>query len=298
MGSMSKPLAGKLSSSLSRPLDGMGGVVRNTDPLSSIESSAEFDLDVTISDSFDPDVNNQLWKNLIVSPPSGASQTDYDQYLGGTASPSTDDPTFNGTAGSPSATWGFDGGDDFLTANGNNTFLNNLHKTDSNKQDFTIIYTGVNASSSLANIQMMGTGWAGSSGRQGWGLTFTGSVDRVQLTHYGDTGSGGSAEYLRIGPTGAMTPGENFIIGAAFTHSTNTAKVWINSGTPTTKVLSITASTSNAFFTFGAFLGEFVLSCGNGVKGRSCSGFNKALNNTEFTNIAERLGHRHEVTYV
>lgn len=70
-----------------------------------------FHLDATDADSYPG--SGQTWANLIASPADGSGQTDFDVWRGGSSSASTDDPTFNGTAGDSAAYWSFDGGDFF-----------------------------------------------------------------------------------------------------------------------------------------------------------------------------------------
>lgn len=89
-----------------------------------------FHLDATDADSYPG--SGQTWANLIDTPADGSGQTDFDVWRGGSSSASTDDPTFNGTAGDSAAYWSFDGGDYFLSTAGSSQspgFLNELHKT-------------------------------------------------------------------------------------------------------------------------------------------------------------------------
>jgi len=91
-------------------------------------ASTVFELDATRSDSTDG--SSQTWSNRTAAPADSAAQTDYDFYRGANSTATTDDPTFNGSAGSTAAYWSFDGGDFFSLKSGTNTtFLNNLHKT-------------------------------------------------------------------------------------------------------------------------------------------------------------------------
>lgn len=76
-------------------------------------------LDAGDSDSY---TSGQSWLDR--------SGNGYDFFLGATNSVTTDDPTFNGTAGrrSSSEYFSFDGGDIFQYDSANETWMNNLHK--------------------------------------------------------------------------------------------------------------------------------------------------------------------------
>tara|TARA_Y100001963_G_C6792809_1_gene456635 strand:- start:779 stop:1624 length:846 start_codon:yes stop_codon:yes gene_type:complete len=67
----------------------------------------------------------------------------YDFFRGSTNSASTDDPTFNGTAGdiSDSEYWSFDGGDYFQYDTSNESWMNNLHKDNADFTIATFLYT-------------------------------------------------------------------------------------------------------------------------------------------------------------
>jgi len=103
--------------------------------LDGVLSSTILQLDATVSASYAG--SGQTWSNLIAAPADGSAQTSYDFYIGADSSATSTDPTFNGTAGSSSAYFSFDGGDYFKKASANTTFLNNLHKS-SGGTDFWI----------------------------------------------------------------------------------------------------------------------------------------------------------------
>lgn len=102
----------------------------DVDVLDSVISSVCCDLDATISASYGG--SGQTWANLIASPADGAAQTDYDFFLGADGDVSTDDPTFTGTAGSNTAYWAMDGGDDWHSVvETNPPLMNIMHRTSS-----------------------------------------------------------------------------------------------------------------------------------------------------------------------
>lgn len=74
--------------------------------------------------------SGQSWLDL--------SGNGYDFFLGASNTPSTDDPTFNGTAGALTASefWSFDGGDYFRYDSANEAWMGNIHKDNAK---FTII---------------------------------------------------------------------------------------------------------------------------------------------------------------
>jgi len=88
--------------------------------------SAVLDLDATIFNSYSG--SGQVWSNLVPAPADGSAKTAYDFNLGDSSSPATNDPTFTGSAGSPSAYFALDGGD-YFSDPANTAFLNNLQKT-------------------------------------------------------------------------------------------------------------------------------------------------------------------------
>ena len=113
--------------SIQQVMLGLGGTTAVT-YLQTTVASTVFELDATRSDSTDG--SSQTWSNRTAVPADSAAQTDYDFYRGANSTATTDDPTFNGSAGSAAAYWSFDGGDFFSIKSGaNTTFLNNLHKT-------------------------------------------------------------------------------------------------------------------------------------------------------------------------
>jgi len=92
-----------------------------------IEASTVFDVDATQASSYGG--SGQTWANLVASPADGEGQTAYDLQLGNTGSPSTDDPTFTGSAGDSASYFLCDGGDNMslVNSNANAPFFNKLH---------------------------------------------------------------------------------------------------------------------------------------------------------------------------
>lgn len=92
--------------------------------------SAVMDLDATKSASY---TSGQTFANLVSAPNDGSTKTNNDFYRGTNSSVTTADPTFNGSAGSASAYFSFDGGDSFklvsATIADTPTFTT-MHRTD------------------------------------------------------------------------------------------------------------------------------------------------------------------------
>lgn len=100
---------------------------RNTNDVSSVISSACWDLDSTILASYNG--SDTHWRNLVASPADGNTQSSYDMMLGAIPTPHTTDPTFNGTAGDEAAYWSNDGGDQFKSLSQTDfAVMNNAHK--------------------------------------------------------------------------------------------------------------------------------------------------------------------------
>jgi hypothetical protein len=85
-----------------------------------LTSNCKLCLDAGDSSSYDG--SSQTWYDL--------SGNGFDWYCGATSGAEASDPTFNGSAGgkSPSEYWSFDGGDWFVMAVAEPSWINNLHK--------------------------------------------------------------------------------------------------------------------------------------------------------------------------
>jgi len=80
---------------------------------------------------------SQLWKNIEPTPDDSELQSAYHVMLGTALANTTDDPIFDGAAGSQAAFWTGTDTEIFDLIGGNTPFLNNLHKADG--QNFWII---------------------------------------------------------------------------------------------------------------------------------------------------------------
>ena len=114
-------------------------------PTLPITSGLEFYLDASVKQSVD--VPNQLWRNLVASPASGAAQSDYDFQMGAnTTAGDSDEPLHVGTAtgGHGNAYWNMGGDDQFQIAS-NTSFLDQLQDNGA-VWTFCLVYEAVDNS--------------------------------------------------------------------------------------------------------------------------------------------------------
>ena len=260
---------------------GGGGAITRESPLSAIVPSCVFDLDATLAASYDG--TSQLWKNLVPAPADGSAQTAYDFFLGDSASPSTDDPTFNGTAGSPAAYFSNDGGDKFRIAGGNTSFLKNLHKT-TGGVDYTIIVTwqtpAVGLIHALCNIV---SGSANITMHQ-----WTSSLTRMQYVQGGASGALAAQNH-----TGGTANADNFM---TWRRSGSDIIMGANAAAGTSYSPALVASSVDASDDYEIMRGGSGFSAA-GTRIYSIAMFNASLTNDEVAAIAAQLAIRHERTY-
>lgn len=212
-------------------------ITPNFSDLSSAISSTVFQLDATISASTDG--SSQTWANIIASPADGSAQTAYDFWRGGTNSVTTDDPTFNGSAGTNNAYWSFDGGDKFQLKTANTTFLNNLPKTTGGSA-YWFVVTG-NFSDTTGIDGLMGTGSATQTGV------------RVQTTVLNGINVGQREPSTNVTVSTAantFTDSVDFIFVVSVPAGGGTIRVWVNSRTGEDLTLTYTTGTNNSGNTF------------------------------------------------
>lgn len=254
--------------------------------MASILTSAIFDLDATILASFDG--TSQTWANLIGAPADGAAQTDYDFYRGADVTATTDDPAFNGSAGSPSAYFSFDGGDRFSIKSGSNTsFLNNLHKT-TGGSDWTCVaavYTPGISGNGIVNTQSA-TGDVGLR-------AFVTSAELLQVTQRGDTANATA----NSSPT-AISVTTPVIVGFGHSHSTNKTKFWVNSGTGIEVSHTYNATTASAVQPATIGWIPNAIPAENGFRLYAISMFNAYLSDGNMASLIAAYNARHGRTYV
>jgi len=247
-------------------------------------SNSIFDLDATIAESY---TSGQVWKNLIQHPSDRTYRSAYDFNLGASSSPSTDDPTFTGSAGSPSAYWSFDGGDYFSLAGTITDFLNTLHKG----RPHTLIMcfnTALNTDSTYGLFSSANTGSASQIGLSyKYGFSFYFFDQRILATNV-------QAQRGPISPAGAI----DRIVIFSYDPVANTVTTWNNSSTGSSVSWVFTKNNDNQSGgapSIGASGSSGKLP--NGSKLYSCAMLNKAINNTDAANIIAFYNARHKRTY-
>jgi len=250
-------------------------------PLSDIVPSCVFDLDATLEASYDG--TGQLWKNLVPAPADGELQTAYDFLLGTSSSPSTDDPTFNGTAGSPAAYFSLDGGDFFQIAGGNTAFLNKIHRT-TDGTPLTVIAAVKTPTSGI--IHCIGSA---SATLNSLTCQWTSSATRMQMFQAGAVNGFGQSH------TGGAANANNFL---TYTKNAATDSIGMGANTSTLTSYSPAPNATSANLTEP-------LRIGFGGSGASANGlwfysvavFNEILDATAIAAVKAQLELRHERTY-
>jgi len=240
-----------------------------TSDMASVVSSAVFDLDATMINSYGG--TGQTWSNLIATPADGSSQTAYDFYLGATSSATTDDPTFNGTAGTSSAYFSVDGGDLFTLKSGTNTtFFNNIHKTTGGSAGWMALALNVTDGGA---IRIMGTKSAANTNGLLMSLS---SSELITITQGNGTADVGASF---TGPTGTLPIGNPAVVIVSWSAGGTTMKRWMNNrssangtatwGTTTTNptaVMSIARSLTTGSLIYAASMGNALLTDADAAK--------------------------------
>ena len=260
--------------------------VSRSDPLSALLASTIYDLDATLAASYGG--SGQTWSNLIASPADGALQTDYDYTLGFSASPSTDDPTFTGTADDANAHFSFDGGDRMVFTNGLPDFFKKFHRTDT-AQDWTMVFAGkLPPSGSSFPFIRTGNSTAGAQGMQiAWQYS---GVPRILLTQYGDAASSNFIETADI-----PSYGDEFVMGIAYNHTAGEITIWANSSAGTRTSFTFNAATADAATNVLFYTTAFPA---NGSIIRAASAFNAKLSDADFAAVAGHYELRHNRSYL
>lgn len=246
-----------------------------------IASSAVFDLDATVADSYPG--SGTVIKNIIPVPADGESTAAYDLNFNGGIS----------FGGEGSAAYLETDGSGWLEIAANTDWINRWHRT-TGGEDFTLIMA--TKMPPLDRLSFFWTGQSGSSNRHGW-LSYIDnalSPNFIDLQQHGAI-AGGSGQRFRLVDPGAAY-GQDAIFGLGFDHATNTAKIWCNSATANTQALTLRESTADAFRTF-ALLREAVLS-DSGARLYAASGFAACLSDSLFEDIVTEYQSRHARVYL
>lgn len=189
-------------------------------------SNEEFHLSAANTSSWD--TGDTSWFNLTASPFSGASQSDYDFFLGTDATSETEDPTFTGTPGSAGAYFDFTRADgeymELELGSTSTTFLKNLHQA-SNTQDWTLAVAIQSGISSSGQYYTFTNGFGSTSIQYGFQYHYRGNdTGRAQFKNDSDT------ETATTSNTVAENDDAVFIL--SYDVSENTLTIWMDDQTP------------------------------------------------------------------
>jgi hypothetical protein len=161
----------------------------------------------------------QTWANTTSAPADGSSKTDYDFYLGTSSSGSSNDPTFNGTAGNNSSSeyFSFDGADCFTLAGSNTTFINSLHKNNA-----TFTFASLISIPTTANGYIFGDTSATSPGIALYRDT-SGDIRFYQMN--------GSTTQTVATDSGRLPSSSNAFVALSYTESTGAGIIYCHTGT-------------------------------------------------------------------
>lgn len=266
------------------------GVARDESGISnmqSVVSSAKFDVDATLSASYDG--TSQTWANFI-------SDTSYDFYLGATSGSEASDPTFNGTAGAADAYFSTDGGDFFRLIGANPSLPNGTHKaagTDSGPHWYAIAFRSPASWSATGGF--IGNGFANSD--SGFNLYHSASGEIILRYLDGDGGvNWNDATTIML-----STSTDYVIIFSGDMTTTDTVKIWVNTTTATDLTEDARDTTSNETdatdkLEIGAF-GTANLPINTGVRIYAVSGGEAQLTNADAALIFAEYESRHNRDY-
>lgn len=236
----------------------------------------EFQVEATNSDSYGG--SGQTWNNIVSSPWSGASQSDYDFNFGEDNLSSTDDPTFNGTAGDEAAYMSFDGGDLF-SLESNTAFVRDLHKT-TGGDDFWFAFAF-----QLPNDST--TDWLFSTGKNEGLRAF---INTSQSLGFRQTGASSS----QISASASVSEAADIIIVMSHSHSSNQTRFWVETttGEDVAHTFSTTTTDASDVLKLGR-LGDLSNFIANGTRFYTFAGGGKHLSDSEVSNIMNNIAANH-----
>jgi len=274
------PMGGGMQS-----LDGFGrlpfyGGAGGDGSLSDVVSSCVFDLDATQSGSYSG--SGQTWANLCTVPADGELQTAYDWVRGVNGSGGTDDPTFNGTAGTAGAYWSLDGGDWFTNLNTTTPFIRSIHKT-SGDYNFTIVMCVRFPTSGFGSFW----GTAQTTGSQGVHLFVSGTSAIIQHLN--------GATFANT--TRTVTTGVDCFFAISWNFTTPSGKSAYNARTFSSFTLNRNTTTTNSDSNLyiGRTNGANIMP--NTTRIKAISVFNTMLSDGELGSVCDAYNARHGVTY-
>jgi hypothetical protein len=251
------------------------------------------ELDATLSASYGG--SGQTWASVTASPADGASQTDYDFFLGETGTATSDDPTFTGSAGDSGAYFLMDGGDHFLQKT-NTTLINRLQAD--NGQDWWMVFAfhWPSTATSTNPILYATGGLPAETGIEIFiGSSGNGPAIRTRLNH----NRGSTRTVNNFNGAGYFVPGNDYLIGFTFDSGADTITHFRNLATPETSG-DINSDTGTANSTYNASLGRRGgggNNLSNNFRVYHASFGNGLLTSGQFSNIKNVLESRHGRTY-
>lgn len=245
---------------------GSGGI-----QLKSLVPSTVAEWDATQFSSYSG--TGQIWNNLTGD---GA----YNLALGTSTTPSTDDPTFVGTAGSPSAYWTNDGGDRFTLNGSNTTFLNALHKTTGGTSFW--IAVAMRVGDAATSVNLIGTNTSASA----LGMRINQASTESLALFQGD----GTISKNISTSSPAQTIGSDIV--AIYSYNGTTARRWINSNTKTETAGTLNTATADAANPLTLFLNAPI-----DMRFYAAAIGNTFIDDAEATLIAQTYFNRHQRGY-
>lgn len=255
-----------------------------------------FHLDATDAASYPG--SGQTWANLIASPADGSGKTDYDVWLGATSSSSTDDPTFNGTAGDAAAFFSVDGGDFFKSKGNNPAMLNSFHKGD--PVWIAVAWRrGATGTSNGGSIFTTRAGSANNAQFVGTDCYMQGSTVAYAIAFRVFNASSNLVFNQNIIPSGSPTTDSLLVLSWRRSGGTNTIRAWYNSRTANTTTPSGTPVTNNTAAGFGLAALDHAGNSKhvNGGRFYAFAGGNAFLDNTEAGKIFDFFNTKHGRIY-
>lgn len=268
-------------------------------PASILETIASnvIDIDATLTASYAG--TGQIWSNYCPTPADGSAKSAFDMYLGDSSSSNATDPTFNGSAGSPSAYFSLDGGDYFSLASGvgGPNFIKQLHQEGAAINGVTLAMAFRYVDSGSAQ-NLAGNNSSSSTGNAGfrWGISSSDAENFLRNT--------GAASNSNNTVTSALTLVNNTDYLIALTYdrlsATRAVKMSINGATFTaqTAPAALTGNTvdSDKLFTIGSSRGASG-TMANGTRIYAFSAFNAVLSDSELAALAAIYESRHSRDY-
>lgn len=247
-------------------------------------ASAVYDVDATLAASYDG--ASQTWSNIIAAPADGSAQTAYDKQLGSAGSAGADDPTFVGTAGSPSAYFVVDGGDYFINKATATDFIKGLHKT-TGGSDFWYALAFRFAQNDALQVL---SATAGATNVPGLVISSNGS-ENLALSQRGDTAS---VTNSFVGP---LVNGTSYLVIYSHSHSTNQTRRWVNSITKNEATQTFNTTTTDATGLSLAAETDGGNKCSNGFRFYAESAGNTYIDDAQAALIFSEYERRHQRDY-